>query len=115
MTADSEYPDAEELHQIETWPDHDPLGWFAFIRQHWWASDWGWHEYDRTIHGVFSRVYHVSTGGWSGNEDRIGAMRRHWNLWYQTWERSRRGGHYRFIVPLSMDAKVISQDHVTEI
>jgi len=38
----------------------------------------------------------VSTGGWSGNEELIGAMRMNFILWSQWWWSSRRGGHYVF-------------------
>ena len=68
----------------------DAPGWFAFIKSRWWAADWGWTEE--------AGVYHISTGGWSGNEALIAAMRDNVPLWWATWESARRGGHYEFRV-----------------
>ena len=45
-----------------------------------------------------TRYFDISTGGWSGNEEILGAMRRNILLWRLTWEMARRGGHYRFRV-----------------
>lgn len=45
---------------------------------------------------------HLSTGGWSGNEDRIDALERSGRLmdfWARYWQVTRRGGHYEFLIP----------------
>lgn len=88
-----EYPSDGEIVRIREWPLGDPLGWLTFIRSIWWAADWGW-----TVETRAERVIHsVSTGGWSGNEEIIGAMRENRALWGRTWGSSRRGGgHYTF-------------------
>jgi hypothetical protein len=83
-----DYPTEEELARIKAWPFADSRGWFDFIKSIWWMPDWGWREKD----GEFS----VSTGGWSGNEDIIGAMGENVVLWSLTWQSNRRGGHYEF-------------------
>jgi len=91
-----DYPSEAELVRIKEWPYEDPDGWFTFIRGCWWHDDWGWNQedvpdgYDRPV-----RRYRISTGGWSGNEDIIGAMMEN-ILWNLTWQSSRRGGHYVF-------------------
>lgn len=98
---DEDYPTDEDLEQIRTWPFGDAAGWFAFVKAHWWMPDWGWREADGTGDSVGcldkpARRYHISTGGWSGNESLIEAMEKNVLLWSLTWEESRRGGHYKF-------------------
>ena len=47
----------------------------------------------------FVRRHHtlrLSTGGWSGNEDIIGALRRNFLFWSMYWFKTQRGGHYWF-------------------
>lgn len=103
-----EYPTDQELFQIAAWPHTDPEGWFAFIRRagNYWGDPepWGWTEHggsvgerdDEIEDDPASRYYEISTGGWSGNESLLGAMRRNVPLWRLTWVMNRRGGHYRF-------------------
>jgi len=40
--------------------------------------------------------WHLSTGGWSGNEDLIGAMQENTMFWLMCWVSSKRGGHFVF-------------------
>jgi hypothetical protein len=98
----SEYPTDEQIAHIKAWPYEDPTGWFAFIKTsgHWWPTEaWGWDERDDVDVIVKAvRVYEISTGGWSGNEELIAAMRDNDMLWSLTWYQSRRGGHYTFMV-----------------
>lgn len=97
-----EYPSDEQLEQIEEWPESDPTGWFAFIKvsgNYWPSESWGWAERDDEDEiDKAVRVYEVSTGGWSGNEDIIDAMQHNRALWHLTWHQTRRGGHYTFMV-----------------
>lgn len=106
-----DYPTGEELVRVETWPLDNPLGWFAYIKSigHWWLqqpepSGWfGWHESDGQDYiGKAVRVFNVSTGGWSGNEEIISAMEERtllpMDLWTTTWHSTTRGGHYVFMV-----------------
>jgi len=95
------YPTKEALDKIEKWHYNDPRGWFKFIENIWHLRSWGWAE------GYFKEnesdpadkyQYHISTAGWSGNEDIIRAMQENNILWYYTWVQSRRGGHYIFEV-----------------
>ena len=40
-----------------------------------------------------------ATGGWSGNEEIIGAMRSNYGIWSLLWESSHRGGLHIFHKP----------------
>ena len=110
MTPDG-YPDEEELTRIRTW--HWDDGWKAlmeYVRERWWMADVLWRQSDddpavaaapdeayMTKRGA--RYYSISTGGWSGNESLIEAMRDNEHLfWTLGWWSSRRGGHYTFVV-----------------
>lgn len=96
------YPTNEELERIEKWPIAGCWSdWFEFIRTCWWSPDWGWHEEDAIdeLYNKPVRRYSISTGGWSGNEDIIDAMRKSVICWTMTWVQSRRGGHFIFQVP----------------
>lgn len=85
---DDGYPSDEDLLKIEEWPYQDFPGLMKFVKSIWWHPDWGW-----TING---NKYNISTGGWSGNEDIIGALMRNKMFWLLCWVSSRRGGHFEF-------------------
>ena len=83
-----DYPTEDELARVRAWPIDDPRGWLEYCRSLWAYPDY-WPEDD---------LAHASTGGWSGNEEIIGAMQdAHFGiLWHMVWEQTRRGGHYTF-------------------
>ena len=96
----SEYPTDEELSLISNWTVKDITGWFEFVQSLWALTDW---KIEDAVDYLSERPvtrYIITTGGWSGNEDLIGAMQRNWLLWQLTWVQSRRGGHYIFEDPL---------------
>lgn len=96
----TDYPSEEQIERIESWPYDDPDGWLAFARSIWRDAAWGWRSYDGVDDfGVPITVHIVSTGGWSGNEEIICAMRRATLLWSLMWHSHRVGGHYEFRVP----------------
>lgn len=45
------------------------------------------------------RYLRVSTGGWSGNEALLGALRKNTIVWRTTWQMSARGGLHIFKYP----------------
>jgi len=100
------YPTVEELAEIADW-DYlkGARGWFAHIMSKWkYAADGYWHE-STFVDGMDpepEHVYGISTAGWSGNEDILGAMKENRMLWMTTWYSSRRGGHYEFRVRANM-------------
>lgn len=106
------YPTPDELDRILEWPwpDGVPIPQvarelLAFVKGCWWAADWGWSEEDGQDNITWKPVrrYSLSTGGWSGNEAIIAALRENGHLFPSFWIRSRRGGHYVFEVPLEKD------------
>ncbi len=88
------YPTEEALEKIKEWPDDDMPGLIGFVKELWWMPDWGWHEKNEDDH----IHYLISTGGWSGNEDLIGAMGSNQMFWLFCWYSSRVGGHFQFKV-----------------
>lgn len=85
------YPSDETLDLIEKWPHTDFAGLLAFVR-----SAWEYPEYWK----VRGRWHRVVTGGWSGNEDLIGALKSNAVFWAMYWQSSHRGGLYHFKVPV---------------
>lgn len=84
-----DYPTELELKAISGWENpqyHELLG---LVR-----SLWRYPTYFRRRRNI----YHLSTGGWSGNEDIIRALRENTIFWKLCWVSSRRGGHYKFEV-----------------
>lgn len=86
------YPDEDELSAIRAWPCYDFLALLQFVRELWKYSDCGYWAQD-------GNKFRISTAGWSGNEDLIGAMRENFAFWSMCWQSFRRGGHYEFEVP----------------
>jgi hypothetical protein len=93
LNPDYEYPDDVSLLAIENHPVRNAAEAYTILgelKRMWWQPDWGWHEPEGNME------FHVSTGGWSGNEDLISAARRNTIFWMMCWQSSRRGGHYVF-------------------
>jgi hypothetical protein len=96
----------EEANPFEKNP-HDLM---AFVKSLWQYSDWGWSEKKKKDYfGQKVIVYSISTGGWSGNESLISAIKNNKNFfWTLYWKESRAGGHYKFSVP----KKVITKEGI---
>ena len=90
------YPTGQQLHAIENWDilEERAEDLLAYIKALWWAPDWGWRKTKR-------RLY-LSTGGWSGNEALIRALKRTPLFWDLFWLRGRRGEHHVFKQPRAM-------------
>ena len=89
---DDGYPTEGFLQSIVDWPwqdgfeellDHAMVG-------HIYPEYWGKEKKDGKV------VWHISTGGWSGNESIMTALRENYIFWMVCWVQSRRGGHYIF-------------------
>jgi hypothetical protein len=104
MLDEDGYPTEEALEIIQIWPfDKDNQEWFGFINSIWHLKSWGWSEGLNPsdmpgvdLEGKQRYQYHISTGGWSGNESIIRAMESNSMMWHLHWVQSRRGGHYIF-------------------
>ena len=90
------YPSEPELEAIRRWDYHSIKGVFDYIKSIWEYADWGWHEENTTDNGKPIIRYKISTGGWSGNEEILSALRENHVIWSFSWVQSRRGGHYIF-------------------
>lgn len=84
------YPTDEELRKIEVWDMHDFDGLMEYIEPMWKGMG-AWYQK--------GRKYRIATGGWSGNEDIIVALKRNNMFWARCWMMSARGGLYIFLLP----------------
>ena len=87
----NDYPTEETIGTIAMWPIADPDGWLDFIRAAW------NHHYGKMRYTP--NFAEFATGGWSGNESIIVAMRENLVLWTLLWESSHRGGKYVLRLP----------------
>lgn len=81
------YPSEEELERVRSWSVDDVEGLFEFVRE-----IWNWPEMASMEGGMLR----LATGGWSGNEDIVEAMRGNWRFWVMCWQSSHRGGLHWF-------------------
>ena len=92
------YPTEEALRTIREWPPERTYGRLLdAIGQCWrWPAYFRKSPRRRHVNGVSRRRWRVSTGGWSGHEDVIGALMDNRLFWAICWVSSERGGHYVF-------------------
>lgn len=89
------YPDDEELDAVKAWPSGDVAALMAEVRRL-----WHWPNY-ATVRRDGDKVLHeFCTGGWSGNESLIEALKANTMVWLRYWHLSERGGRYVFETPL---------------
>ena len=96
-----DYPTEEELAQIRNWDCKQGFqGLTDLIESLWWDPEWGFklHKGQNTFRKAVMKL-ELHTGGWSGNEDIIDALQDNM-FWLLCWNESRRGGHYKFEMPL---------------
>lgn len=85
------YPTERELKRIKEWDVlSDLMGLLRFVENLWSYPDRFILKGKRVL-----RLY-LSTGGWSGNEDIIRALRENHSFWWIGWQKSVVGGHYWF-------------------
>lgn len=92
------YPTDEWLQYIKNYKPDESLPLLRFveiIQDGWWMSDWGF-KLHRKYKG--KRKLELHTGGWSGNEEIISAIKS--NMWLTQFHMRcvmwRTGGHYYF-------------------
>ena len=79
-----DYPDEEDLERLEKWKcELDEIGeWLRFAANI--------YKYSVTIYD--GHLYVFVTGGWSGNESIMAAMKRNWMMHAISWQSSCSGG-----------------------
>lgn len=95
------YPTEETLDIIKYWSDLSSEGirkLMDFCYDCWQYPEFFIKEKVKNDLGDSVIQYKISTGGWSGNEDVIQALRENVIFWCLCWVQSRRGGHYLFEV-----------------
>src|SRR6478736_10329887 len=82
------YPTEETLKTIEEWKIlnfNEIPKILEYVYTGWNYKEWGWSKNKRQHRaykgGQLRRYYHISTGGWSGNESLISAMENNHILW----------------------------------
>jgi hypothetical protein len=99
----SGYPSEDTLHTIRTWPADDAASCLEYVRRAW--SDYGSVRDtlsigERSVLGADrGRFLRFATGGWSGNEDLIGALDANVAVSARTWRMTARGGVHIYEVP----------------
>ena len=88
------YPDERDLQRIARWNSvHDMRGLLTFVRRLWTYPDYFEGDPDTGYH------FDLATGGWSGNEEIIGALQENLTFWGIAWVSSNRGGRHVFDIP----------------
>lgn len=91
------YPTEEALQYIRLYPyNYSQIDLMAFAIKLWSYPDFVDISIEKGWDGKDVQVVKMSTGGWSGNEDVIRALKENTVWWYTNWFSSKRGGHYVF-------------------
>ncbi len=94
------YPTDAELKKIKNW-DYE-LGFKSlvdYIESIWWMPDWGFKLYKGRDHLFKNKrviKLQLHTGGWSGNEEIIGALQQNFMFWSLSFYKHIAGGHFWF-------------------
>jgi hypothetical protein len=84
------YPTDAALGKIKDWPHDGERGWdplLCFVEDLWRYDHYFWRDGGFTF---------MATGGWSGNEDLVGALQSNLAFWGMEWRLSRVGGLHAF-------------------
>jgi hypothetical protein len=109
ILGDDGYPHQIEIDRIKGWLEPDGALTFdnmvalmAYVKRRWKYAEFGyWTEHIDKDGSIF---YQISTGGWSGNEEIMGAIHES-PFWWICWESNIRGGHYVFHLPATMKSR----------
>jgi hypothetical protein len=100
------YPTEEILDTISNWHiEEDYMDLIELIRDLWKWSDWGVkvgkEQHEQYANGIkMCRMVELHTGGWSGNEAIVHALKRNKFFWAVCWVKSERGGHHTFEIKI---------------
>lgn len=106
---DGDYPTKAALKRIKEWSYKDITGCFSFVLDIWHWSEWAAAGTpDEVLRPAESEVIHaegdrkylrLATGGWSGNEDIVGAINGNKTIRALCWKLSARGGLHIYEYP----------------
>jgi len=86
------YPTDDELETIRNWSHEGGFNQLMeYIRE-----QWIWPHFIGCVEEESKKIWHISTGGWSGHEDIMRALQDNFVFWTTCWLWSKRGGHYKF-------------------
>ncbi len=87
------YPDEDSLREIAKWDilEKGVQGLLDLVEENTHFGDW---SFDIKGKQVLRLEYH--TGGWSGNEDVISALKENLLFFPMFWKKTEAGGHYYF-------------------
>jgi len=104
-TFDSDgYPTDETLAAIEAWPYQDLAACLDFVKAAWHWDDWATHDLSAheaaIVRAEKTDTYlRLATGGWSGNESLVAALRANRMISLQAWRLHARGGLHIYQYP----------------
>ena len=106
------YPSDEELATIRNWDYKDFEVLMEYVEDLWKYPNYfeSFDISDPTYKLKIGIKYKLSTGGWSGNEDLIGALQENSMFWACYWQESKRGGHYVFEIRKVKDDKTETEN-----
>lgn len=93
--AGTEYPTEESLSNIENYK-----GDFHHLME---VVSESFPSYGRCEFRDIDNTWEIATGGWSGCEDIIGALKSNVMFWIMCWKLSKRGGYFEFEVRIPHD------------
>lgn len=85
------YPTKKTLEIIRGWPYDKAEELFLELQKDWFGGE-GYCYKDE----LAPTCWHISSAGWSGNEDILAEMRKNYMLWVQIYVAHKVGGHYLF-------------------
>lgn len=99
-----DYPTDEELGRLEHWPPYDVAGALDFAASLWHWPDLAARELTAGEASVVraepgERYLRLATGGWSGNEEIVAALKTNMILRSLSWRLSAAGGLHIFQYP----------------
>jgi hypothetical protein len=106
------YPTEAAIKRIQDWGSDDIPGCFTFIESLWWCPEFGFsrelNQAEAEVAGIENdeAVVRLATGGWSGNESIVYALRDNVLLCVLTWRLSGRGGLHIYAYPQSSPTAV---------
>lgn len=93
---DGGYPTWETLRVIREWPIKSNFAvrdLLAYVQK-----SWRYKFEIRTGGRGRKRWIYIATGGWSGNEEIVDALKNNYVFWLFCWLESHRGGGYKFLI-----------------